>query len=474
VLILPEIRPNGGEPASGVLAATWFVRFFRDPVGFMREVYRAHGPVSAVGDIFPRRRGPPRLHAFAFGPRFNEQVLGHPDRFRTTGQTLRGPPDSAQRRIRFGLTRMTGEKHRQQRQLVLPALQRKAVESYYPQMTAITGEVLDGWREGERFDLWRAMRGLSLQVSSRILFGFAEPGRAVRLAKMIERWGLLNFSRGVWVFPLDLPGTPYRALLRHAERLEREILATVAEKRAQATPTPDALSALIHARDDEAGAMTDTDLVGQITILFGASYETMVNALTWTAFLLAQHPGVTHELLDELAGAGDGFDELARLPLLDAVIKESMRVLPPVPYTVRAAIRRNELGHLRLRDGDRVVCSHYITHHMPELYPHPERFDPHRWATISPTQYEYLPFSAGPRLCVGYLFAMTAMKVAFAHLLRRWRIAVEPHTRIDRAVRVTMTPARDLWVTAHRADRRWAAAPVRGNIHEMVDLITSR
>ena len=451
----------------------WFVRFFRDPIRMMRRAYAKFGPVSAIGDVIPVRSRP-RLHVLAFGPEYNEQILGDPDRFRGTGQTLRGPADSAQRRIRAGLTRMTGEKHRQQRRLIVPTLQRKAVESYYPAMVSIVDEYLAEWQAGE-IDLWRSMRGLSLRLSSRILFGVTDPKAAHRLARMIEEWGVRNFSRGVWLFPLDLPGTPYRALLAHASALEQEILRLAAEKRAEPGPPRDTLGMLVRAYDDETGdEMTDADLVGQTTILFAASYETMVNALTWTLFLIAQHPQVAHDMLDELDAELDGeapaFDRLGDLPLLDAAIKESMRVLPPVPFTIRATMHGARIGHLDLSDGDRVVCSHFITHHMPEIYAEPERFRPERWFEIEPTQYEYLPFSAGPRLCVGYLFAMTAMKVVVTRILQKWRWTLIPNTRVDPAVRVTMAPRGPLHAILHPPDRRFEAVPLRGGLLELVDL----
>ena len=468
------MRANGGRPVERVEAAVWFLRFFRDPIKTMREVYRVHGPVSAVGDIVPRPGRRPRLHAFAFGPRFNEQILGHPDRFRNTGQTLRGPRESAQRRIRYGLTRMTGKKHRDQRKLILPALQRGAVESYHPQMTAIVEEFLRGWHDGQRLDLWRTMRQLSLQLSSRILFGVQDPERATRLARMIEGWGRRNFSRGVWLLPVPLPGTPYRALLDHAVRLEEEILALIDEKRRARGPTRDALSRLVHAFDEEAGRMSNADLVGQTTILFGASYETMVNAITWTLFLLALHPEVLHDVTGELeaklGGDAPSFAQLDKLPLLDAVIKESMRLLPPVPFGIRATMHGARLGHLDLRDGDRVIFSHFITHHMPEIYPDPERFLPQRWFSIRPTQYEYLPFSAGPRLCVGYIFANVAMKTILAPILQQWRIEIESGARVDPAVRVTLAPRWGLPAILHRQDHDFQASPVTGSIHAMVVL----
>jgi cytochrome P450 len=190
---------------------------------------------------------------------------------------------------------------------------------------------------------------------------------------------------------------------------------------------------------------------------------------------LAQHPKVMHALMDELegtlAGGQPSADLLARMPMLEAVIKESMRILPPVPYTVRAVVEPCGLDDIALAKGDRVILGHYIVHRMPDLYDEPEQFQPERWFRINPDQYEYLPFSAGPRTCIGYGFAMTAIKIALAMILFGFRLTIVPDTRIDRVVKITMRPRYGLPMSIHKQDRGFEAVPVRGNIHEMVKLV---
>jgi cytochrome P450 len=183
---------------------------------------------------------------------------------------------------------------------------------------------------------------------------------------------------------------------------------------------------------------------------------------------------VTNEVIDELdavlGGTPPTMDQLKKLPLLEACVKESMRILPPVPFTIRVAMRRAIVGGVQVKSGDRVVCSHYMTHHLPELYPDPERFDPSRWFTIRPDSYEYMPFSAGPRMCLGYTFAMTAIMISLAMILQRFRFTVARGSRIDRRVRVTMGSRHGLPLLLHAADRGFQRSEVRGNIHEMVRL----
>ena len=456
---------------TGAGAAREYVRFFRDPIGCMRELQQKYGSLVALGSIAFGE--PTKLHVLAIGPEFNRQVLGDPAKFRTTGQFIHGPNDSAQRRIRFGLTRMNGPQHKQQRQLILPPFHKKAVAGYHDLTVELAQEVIGQWKPGRR-DVYADMRAVTLRIASAVLFGH-EASDAYRIGHLLEVWARRNFSGPVWFFPVNIPGTPYHRLLKHAELVEQEILRLVEKRRRDPSDRTDVLSILIQARDDENRGMTDMELVGQATILFGASFETTASTLTWTVFLLAQHPGIMRELMDELdrvlGGDAPTREQLPQLSFLDRVIKESMRILPPVPFTIRAAEEDQiPMGSLTLSHGARVICSHFLTHHLPDIYPEPELFRPDRWREIDPTQYEYLPFSAGPRACVGAMFAIQVLKISLAIILQKFRFTIVPGAQIDRVVRITMNPRYGMPVVIHQNDRRYESSEVRGQIHEMVKL----
>jgi cytochrome P450 len=203
---------------------------------------------------------------------------------------------------------------------------------------------------------------------------------------------------------------------------------------------------------------------------------TSANALTWTLLLLSQHPRVAADLLDELEGVlgGDApsVESLARLPLLDRVVKESLRVITPVPFNGRIVARPTELGGYTLPEGTEVFVSIYHTHHMPELYPRPEAFDPRRWESINPSVYEYHPFSAGPRMCIGATFAVLELKIVLSMVVQRYRLELAPRARIDRVGVIVLTSKKGLPMTLHRQDRAFdrGVGGVRGNVREMVEL----
>jgi cytochrome P450 len=405
---------------------------------------------------------------FASGPSYNRLVLGDPELFRTGGQGIAGPRNSTQRKLRFGLTRMQPPKHKPQRQLLMPTVLKSAVETYLPVIKAIVATELEQWQAGARVNMDHEMRQITMRIAGETLFGESDSARSLTFGSMVSEWLRRNYTLGATYCPINWPGTAYHALLEHADRLALVIRDMIRRRRNDGTHGRDMLSTLIRACDEGRAQVTEDDLLGQTAILFAASFETTATTLGWTLFLLAQHPAAALKLLDEIGGAGES--ELERLPFLEAVIKESMRILPPVALTLRAVTRTADVAGFPLKKGDRVVCSHYLTHRIPELYPNPNRFEPERWFQIKPGPYDYIPFSAGPRQCIGPVFATAVMKQVIAAVLPRFRFSAEPQSRIDRAFRVTMIPRYGLPMTLHRQDRNFHKVSVRGNIHEMVDL----
>lgn len=444
-----------------------FVQFLRDPIAYLRRL-QTHGPIVRVVG------GRPGI-IFAFGPEFNQQVLSNPNFYCSTGLTIPGPKDSAQRRLGDSIFNMNADKHAQQRRLILPALHKKSVEGYRDAFAQFTARMLDGWKVGQQRDVAREMKLLMMTVSGKILFGFDDEAEGHVIGDMANEWMGLSTSFPVRLLPRDWPGTPYHRMLALAERLEEKILNVIRQRRAHLREGhEDILSALIRAHDGDGGCLNDSELIGQVNFMYAAGHETTSNAMTWTLFLLAQHPDVMADLLDELTGRlhGDAptVEQMRDLPLLDRVIKESMRLLAPPVYNTRTSVGAFELGPYSLPKGSTVGFSHYITHHMPELYPQPEKFLPDRWLTINPSPFEYLPFGAGPRMCPGAAFATMAMKVSLPMILQRYRLAVVAGARIDRAFKVTLTPKHGMPMIVSRQDRQFTKATVRGNIHEMVDL----
>jgi cytochrome P450 len=174
----------------------------------------------------------------------------------------------------------------------------------------------------------------------------------------------------------------------------------------------------------------------------------------------------------ELKGEAPSVDQLERLPFLDAVINESLRIIPPVPVTWRLAADDLEIGGYEIPRGSEVYASLYHTHHMHDLYPRPESFDPSRWAAKSPSTYEYVPFGAGSRRCMGDGFAFQEMKVVLAMVLQRYRLACARPLTVDRFGFPVIRPKRGLPMVLQAQDREFGrgVGGIRGNVRQMVEL----
>ncbi|MEL7495611.1 MAG: cytochrome P450, partial [Cyanobacteria bacterium J06554_11] len=275
----------------------------------------------------------------------------------------------------------------------------------------------------------------------------------------------------------DVPGLPWHRYLNLAAQYEQGMRSLIEAKRKRGSDDPDVLSMLMQVQDEETQTgLSEEELLGHVGVLFVAGHETSANALTWTLLLLSQHPKIMADVLDELEsvlqGGAPSIEQLQALPLLDRVIKESMRVLSPVPWNGRVTARETVLGGYTLPADTEVLVSISQTHHMGDLYPDPERFSPGRWETIEPNSYEYNPFSAGPRLCIGAGFAMMEMKIILATLLQRYRLEFVTQPPVDRTGVIVMSPKRGLQLRIAEQDRQFqkGVGRVRGNVREMVEL----
>jgi cytochrome P450 len=176
------------------------------------------------------------------------------------------------------------------------------------------------------------------------------------------------------------------------------------------------------------------------------------------------------ELNTKLNGRTPTAGELNDLPMLDRVYKESMRVMSSFLWALRVAQNDYQIGQYPIAKGDMVLVSPAIIHHMPELYPEPGRFRPERWLNIEPGPYEFMPFAAGPRMCIGATFAQMEMKLMLAMLLPRFRLSLVAGQMVNRRGVILSYPEGGMPMQLHQQDGRFDKVPVRGNIHKLLDL----
>jgi cytochrome P450 len=454
---LPRTGIRGPRPVPLLGTMGSVLRFFGDPVGTLLALQKKYGKLAALAD------GDPAMLVLLHSD-YNRQILSDNRLFHNFAQSpLPVPEGSAPVRLLDALTSMNGDRHKQHRRLLMAAFTKAALEGYRAEMIALTERALEGWRAGATFDLNAEMVELTLRIALKCLFGIEPSPDEENLGVMATDFLAGLISPGAALFPFMVPGTPYHRFRRLSERLESRMRAVIAQRRAE-PGRRDMLSLLVEAHDEDGSRLTDSELLGHSTVMYVAGHETTAYTLGWTLFLLSQHPRLQDEVAEECrAGGGE---------LLERVISEGQRLLPATPYLfIRVATAGFQLGGHELPEGTSCILSPLITHRQPEIYERPLRFEPDRWTRISPSPYEYLPFGAGPRLCIGMGFASQALRIVLPRILSRFKVELADGAKISRKVQgITMGPRHGLPIRLLPLDASARKGRVRGDIHELVDL----
>ncbi|HEX2914698.1 MAG TPA: cytochrome P450 [Chloroflexia bacterium] len=449
------------------------IKMARDPLVFLLKLHQEYGPVVNLAQNSHK-------YIFAFGPALNRQILSDQNLFHNPSvkegsMPFKSPPGSAALRLSTSMALLNGEDHKRTRRLIMPAFHKKRVEAYHNEILRLTEEHLATWRPGQTVELLQEMRRLTLLVASKALLGLdtSQAGEKTRL--LLQRWIDLSFDPLTILAPYNLPGLPYHKFVKLSEEVERVLQAIIWWKRESGIDSGDVLSMLLQSKDEEGNQLENRELGGQLISLLTAGHETTAISLVWTLFLLLQHPAILAGLLDEVSSTAQGQwptpEQLNSLKLMDNVIRESMRLFSPIPFSQRVSTAPFSLDAYELPGGTNLIYSPAVTHRLPELYPEPARFNPARWETINPSIYEYLPFGAGPRLCIGSSFAWMEMKIILTLILQKFSLQLLPNSRIDRVGFFFLEPkAMPVKLETPESFTIRKRETIGGNVRKVVDL----
>ncbi|MGH2529219.1 MAG: cytochrome P450 [Actinomycetota bacterium] len=421
--------------------------FRRDPIGLLARA-------AACGDVSHLKL-----------PRFPAYLLNHPDLVRDVLVTgghhfMKGPTIQAAKLV-LGKSLLTseGEHHSRQRRMIQPIFHHDRIAGYGGPMVEHTLRTAGRWGDGHTLDVHREMARLTLSVVGTTLFGTdveTDEARAVGDALALQ---LSMFDRVFSPFfrvSMRLPLPSNRRFDRANASLDAVIGRMIAERRATGASGDDLLSLLIRAQEDGAG-MTDRQVRDEAMTLFLAGHETTSTALTWTWYLLSQHPEAERklhaELDDVLGGRAPAAPDVPRLRYTEMVISESMRVLPPAWAIGRRALADHEVGGYEIPRGAVVIVSPYLVHHDPRWYEDPEAFVPERWAEgqgEKPPRHAYFPFGAGSRMCIGEPFARLEAILVLAAIAQRWRLRLAPGHPVELQPVITLRPRHGMLMQVNR------------------------
>ncbi len=404
-------------------------------------LYRLRGPVidSGVG-----RHG----YTYLLGPEANKFVFANADAF-SWAQTFEslaivdGPT---------ALIVSDGDDHRRRRSVVAPGLRHRQIQDYVETMVSNIDTVIDGWRPGQRLDIYRQCRSAVRRSTAESLFGSRLAMQSDFLGEQLQP--LLDLTHQlpqVVALRQRLNSPGWRRAMAARKRLNDFIDAQIADARTAPRPDDHMMTMLIDGRGEEGYALSNNEIRDSIISLITAGYETTSGALAWAIYTLLTLPGAWDKAADEVRRVlGDepphtwsGAD-LEALTYLNGVVHETLRLYSPGVISARRVMRDLSFDGHRIRAGRLLIFSAYVTHRLPELWPDPREFRPARWDPGSadyrkPAPHEFIPFSGGLHRCIGAVMATTEMTVMLARLVARTKLRL-PAQRIRAANLAALSP----------------------------------
>jgi cytochrome P450 len=414
--------------------------FRRDRFGLALRIARVHGEIARM-----------RLGFFdilwASSPTVAREVLVEKaDSFKkSVGLSIFARP-----LLGDGLLTSERDVHKRQRRMLAPVFAHKRIAGYGDVMVEKAESAVRRIAQVETTDLAEEMMRLTLDIVGKTLFDAELVGEASTVGDALTQAMQQMMDALIRLVPLP-PVVPTPGNLRMragVKRLDHVVYSMIRERRASGVDHGDMLGMLLATRDaDDQTALSDREVRDQAMTILLAGHETTANALAWTFYLLARHPDVRQRLeqeVDSVLGARTATtDDLPSLPFTLQVLKEAMRLYPPAYIVGRAATRDVTIGGARVKRGQPLLVNVAGIHRRAEAFPDPDRFDPDRFAPDREkalAALSYLPFGAGPRVCIGNHFALMEGHLLLATLTRSLRFDLLSSVPIATEPLVTLRP----------------------------------
>ena len=353
-----------------------------------------------------------------FGPEANRKVL-----VTERNKVLWRNTDPVTDLLRRGVLVTDGDEHDHYRKLMEPALHPAQLPEYTQMMIEQTDRVASTWKDGEIVDMLVEGRKMALLIIMQALFSKDVWNDLPRIWTPILK-AIQYISPGMWIFWRKMPRLGYK---KHFKVLDDYLFGIIKEGREKKEGRPDLLQYLIDA------GLSDDVIRDQMLTMLIAGHDTSTALLAWTFALLGQHPDFYARLVDEV-------DSTEKSPLLDQVIKESLRLYPPIHIGNRRVCDELQFEDGSVPAGERMFYSIYLTHRDPSIWKNAEDFCPERFAHGRKTPpFSYVPFGGGPRACIGAAFGQAEARIVLARLLQTYKFEFMKH-KIHAHMGATLEP----------------------------------
>lgn len=351
-----------------------------------------------------------------------------------------------------GLVGTVGQEHKRIRKMSQPAFHHRMIGTYGEAMVSLTERVMANWQDGEMRDISRDIAELTLYIVSETLFGadvdaVADDVNTVYDAMRVMQDGMDRTKERVLETAEDAVARRIENWRNAQQSLDTLIDRILDERRQNRNPEDTSLLASLMAeRDDDGNTMTEVELADQLRTLFISGQESVAGGIVWTFYLISQHPELEQQLLEEIKRVVGQrrliVDDIKAMPLMERVIKESMRVFPPAwTLASRIALQDTTIGDFEIAEGTLVLMSPFVLHRKADIFPDPLRFDPDRFLPENEAamhRFAYLPFGGGARICIGNTFTMMEMHLIVATVLREFHLRMDEGQEIELQAQVTM------------------------------------
>lgn len=346
-----------------------------------------------------------------------------------------------------GLGTTDGAYHDRQRRLVQPSFSKQRVESYAGMIVQYTQEMMERWQPGMEMEMESEIQALVLRMIAKLLLNIDVLKEETNLAEIINGMTSNPISRieGLLNLPIDLPFTPFGKRVVAMRKYDEFVYGLIERRLAERQDVGDVLSILLWAKDENGHKMTSKEVRDVLLSLISAGHETTTHTLTWTMYLLSEHPEVFEKLQAELQTVLGGYppklSDLPQLVYLDQVIKESMRLYPSAWTQGRCAVKDFELDSYRFPAGTFFMFSQWVLHRHPDLWEDADTFRPERWdpaQSRKAPQWAYFPFGGGSRICVGKPLAQLELVLVLPLILQRYFPRVLPSCVVEPLPLITL------------------------------------
>jgi cytochrome P450 len=439
------------------------MEFRRDPIKFLMNSARDYGDIAYL------KFGPQGIYLFN-NPDYVKDVLVTNNRNFVKSRGL----EMAKKFLGEGLLTSEGEFHRRQRRLAQPAFHHRRINAYATVMAEYTERAQTRWQTGETLDISQEMMRLTLAIVGKTLFDADVESEAGEIGQALTDIMQL-FDRITMPFTWLLEKLPLPSNYRFAKaklRLDQTIYRIINERRTTGEDRGDLLSMLLLAQDEEGDGtgMTNEQLRDEAMTIFLAGHETTANALTWTWYLLSQHPDVEARMHAEIDSVLNGnlptAEDVARLRYTEMVFAEAMRLYPPAWLIGRRALNDYQADKYTLPARSIILMSPYVMQHDARYFPDPFKFDPERWkpeAKEARPKFSYFPFGGGPRVCIGEPFAWMEGVLLISTIAQKWKMRLAAGQQIAMKPMITLRPKFGMRMQMERREAALSHAALPGS-----------